>query len=62
MGNKKQYRECEECGAPIDSHNPSNRLCKRCEIEFSGKHQRGDAKDQKKRKRKEKNEEFFEAY
>jgi len=66
MGNKKiQYRECEECGAPIDSGNPANRLCKRCEAQLSAKRQRDGSKYRPKeqtKKKKKSEEELFEDY
>jgi predicted amidophosphoribosyltransferase len=66
MGNiKKQYRECEECGAPIDSSHTANRLCKRCEAQLSNKRLRDGSKHRPKeqiKKKKKSEEELFENY
>ena len=64
MGNKeKQYRECDECGQPIESGNPSARLCKRCAAKYQNKRIRDGSryrsKDQKKKNRKKSKEEDF---
>lgn len=63
MGKKeKQYRECEECGALIESGNPSSRLCKQCATLALGKRDKDGlkhrSKDNKKRKKKSKDDEY----
>jgi len=60
---EEQYRECEECGEPIDSGNPTVRLCKRCATTLQGQKRRGvfrdSPKDPKKNRKNKGDEEFF---
>jgi hypothetical protein len=60
---EEQYRECEECGEPIDSGNPAVRLCKRCAVTLQGQKRRGvfrdSPKDPKKNRKIKGDEEFF---
>jgi len=66
---EKEYRECEECGQPIDSGNPAARLCKRCANRLQGKrrrevsrHRPKDYKKKKKKGRAEEEEYYEEEY
>jgi hypothetical protein len=60
---EEQYRECEECGEPIDSGNPTIRLCKRCAVTLQGQKRRGvfrdSPKDPKKNRKYKGDEGFF---
>jgi hypothetical protein len=57
MGKKiKEYRECDECGGPIESGNPSVRLCKRCATRLQTKRYRNGSRyrpKERKKKRKQ---------
>lgn len=62
----KEYRECEECGEPIESGNPTVRLCKRCAVLLQDKRRRDGfrhrPKDYKKKKKKRGEEDYYEDY
>ena len=64
MGKKeKTYRECEECGGPIESGNPAVQLCKRCANKLQNKRHRDGVRHRPKDKRKKKGsleEEYYE--
>ena len=61
---KKQFRECEECGEPIEGGNPTARLCKRCAAKYQNKRNRDGSryrpKDQRKKK-KSTEEDYYQA-
>jgi RNA polymerase-binding transcription factor DksA len=64
MGKKeKAFRECEECGRPIESGNPTTVLCKHCAAKLQDKRNRDGSryrpKDKKKKGKKSWEEEDF---
>jgi len=64
MGKKeKVIRECEECGRPIESSNPTTFLCNRCAANLQNKRYRDGSryrpKDKKRKKKKPWEEEDF---
>ena len=61
-----KVRECEECGALIESSSPGSRLCKRCATQLQDKRSKDGGKfrpkEPKKKKKGSRDEDYYDDY